>query len=241
MNKVHCPFCAHDITFMQPAFASQTYTAPPAGAWTTTASPTVESKLDDAVYSRDLQSVLWQRMHEKVALYAGMTPDQIISNAVAQKRPNREDGSVVMHLMFDRDVTPVGGVINGAVLQSTATVAPAAQEFDVEKLRTLGYALVPGENRIQTVDDVPVGPLWNTLQYWGGERQHKRWHMERPILASPRRNDCPAFMDGKMCAVQVWLRDDERLYDALAELCVECQTGLNGSPAAGTIRAIMLA
>ena len=241
--RVHCPFCAHDISFMKAAFGAATYgvyTAP-----TTTFSVPVETavKLDDAVYSRDLQTLLWQRMQDKAALYSGLPQPEMIANAVSQRRVNREDGSVVMHLMFARDIAPVGGLISKAVMSLTATQPPQMPDVSQENLLLRGYSVVGGESgpRIQTVDDVPVGPLWNTLQYWGGEKQHRRWHMSRPISANPHRNNCPAFMDGKMCAVQVWFEDNERIFDALQNLCDACETGINSSPVVAKIQAIMLA
>lgn len=243
--KVHCPFCAHDISFMKAAFGAQVYTEVAVSATTTFTAPvTAGVRLDDAVYGRDLQTLLWQRMQERAALYAGLPEPEMIAAAVGQRRQNREDGSVVMHLMFNRDIAPMGGLINKAVMGLTATQPPQLPDTSQETLRARGYALVPGDDgnlmRIQTVNDVPVGPLWNILQYWGGEKQHRRWHMARPINASPHRNDCPAFMDGKMCAVQVWLEDNERLHEALEWLCSYCVSGPNGTAAAGTVQAIML-
>lgn len=241
--RVHCPFCAHDISFMKDAFGRATfgvYVAP-----TTTSTVPVETavKLNDAVYSRDLQTLLWQRMQDKAALWAAMPQREMIASACAQKRSNREDGSVVMHLMFAKDITPIGGLVHKAVTGMTATQPSQPPDLSREALLLRGYSVVEGDDgpRVQAVDDVPVGPLWNTLQYWGGERQHRRWHMARPVNASPHRNNCPAFMDGRMCALQVWFTDDERLADALQDLCDECEVGVNGSPAAGTIQAIMLA
>lgn len=232
MPPVHCPFCAKDISFMGSAFGVAS--APPVAMRS--------EKLDDAVYNHDLQSFLWERMRERAALYTGMTSEMIAANATGTKRPNREDGSVVLHMMFDRSVTPQGNLIYQNVMSSSATQPAQRPAHTLETLQTQGYVVLEADGRynIQTVDDVPVGPIWNTLQYWGGERQHHRWHMERPVHASPRRNDCPAFMDDRMCAVQVWFKDDERLHESLVELALECETGLKGAPPAGKIQAIML-
>lgn len=241
--RVHCPFCAHDISFMRAAFGPQVFTPIDLAPTTsTTVAVATGVKSDDAVYSRDLQTLLWQRMQDKAALYSGLPQNEMIASAVAQKRPNREDGSVVMHLMFGKSIAPTGGLINKAVMGLTATQPPQMPDVDVESLRLRGYAVVETEKgpRVQTVADAPVGPLWNTLQYWGGEKQHRRWHMARPVHASPHRNDCPAFMDGKMCAVQVWFEDNERLMEALEWLCSYCISGPNGTPGVGAIQAIML-
>ena len=99
-----------------------------------------------------------------------------------------------------------------------------------ERLTQLGYA-VDGDGHLVTAGDVPVGPLYQILQYWGGEKQHHRWHLKYPIELNPSRNGDPLFMDQNMVAFEAQWKDTQRMDEALLELCNLFAT-LNDKPVA---------
>jgi hypothetical protein len=240
---IHCPFCAHDITFLAPAFTK----APAVSPYAKPAEvPALVSSLTD-VYDRGAQDFYWKKMRDRANLWAAYTPLDRADRAASEYPGPRKDGSNIVHMMFDKPITPRGGLIHGVVQQLTATQPLELPTYNASELGAMGYAVeMDGDKvKIKTVDDVPVGNIWNTLQYWGGGKQHHRWHMEIPIFASPRRNDCPAFMDDNALAFQVWFEDTGKLHDAITNLVTACWEGIETKagmiPAVGIPIALLIA
>lgn len=121
--------------------------------------------------------------------------------------------TTLVHLLFDKSVTPSGGLLSSMVSSLGKLEAPITPA----RLALMGYA-IGSDGKVVTVDDVPVGPIYNLLQYWGGEKQHKRWHLVEPISISPSPNDKTAFMDGRMVAFGATWKDAEVFTAAMEEL-----------------------
>lgn len=122
----------------------------------------------------------------------------------------------IIHLLFERSVTPQGGIFSTMVATMGLTDTRDAMP-STENLRAMGYALLEG-NKVQVVDDVPVGPVYDLLQYWGGEKQHRRWHLAQPIKLNPSKIGNPCFMDERMVAFEAVWRDGVEASSALHEL-----------------------
>ena len=116
----------------------------------------------------------------------------------------------IVHLLFDRPVTPRGGLL--------AEIAQVNGHLKVnaDRLRSMGYAVEDG--KVKMVDNVPVGEIYNLLQYWGGVKQHKRWHLAEPVRVNPSRNGDPCFMDEAMVAFGAVWKDDLKWSEGLHTL-----------------------
>ena len=114
----------------------------------------------------------------------------------------------IIHILFDKSIVPAGGALIHA-LSATATVPRK------EALEAAGY-LLDGD-KVVTVDEHPVGKAYGVLQYWGGDKQHRRWHMAEPITLNPSRHG-ELFMDENMIAFGAVWSDFDRYQDALREL-----------------------
>lgn len=255
---MHCPHCGGDISVLAPLFHGQgpalkntadLPAAPPYGGKTEPPSATPgDVVLQDAVYNRGFQDVCWRKTVEREGLVGGLSVGDIVDRAVVTAKPPRSDGSITIHLLFKKAVTPVGGLIHRQLMRVGPHADHGGEAFDATKLRTMGYSIVPGENgieRIQTVNDHPVGPIWNILMYWAGGAQHKRWHMPQPIRLSAARNGCPDFMDDRMVGLTAWFTDYARLGESLQLLATYCSDGIQTAtgtiPPAAPITSILIA
>jgi hypothetical protein len=260
-GPVHCPFCQRDISFLGPAFSPDPpspyemsrppYPGTPIAEIRGPIQSDVPSEAGE-VYDRGYQDVCWKKMRERAALLVAADPNVIIDRAIETRRPNRQDGSIVVHVMFDKRIVPVGDVLWSDMRLRTGTTAPPTSTLQEEKLVAMGYVVTTGPNDkrgIKTVDDCPIGPLYDILMYWVAgtpENTHyKRWHMGKPIVVSPRRNACPEFMDENMVAFTAFYDDGEKIRDSLVQLSQYCVNGIptRGGliPPVGALRAIMLA
>lgn len=138
----------------------------------------------------------------------------------------------VIHLVLDRSVTPQGGILRQATLVD-GNEPPSVDQFDAA-----GYLIDDG--KVVTADDVPVGHGYQVLEYWGGERQHKRWHLEKPISINPSRNGDPYFMDEGLVAFGAKWLDGERLEEALLTLMELFLDGINGAGRVGVPLALAI-
>lgn len=126
--------------------------------------------------------------------------------------------STMIHLVFDREIVPRGGILHKAALLEGRT------KVDIEQLHALGYATLNGQ--VVLANETPVGPAWCALEYWGGEAQYRRWHLAEPITVCPSRNGDPFFMDEAMiCFGARWV-NVENMSPALLELLELFITGL---------------
>ena len=150
-----------------------------------------------------------------------------IENLVAETLEGIKPGKkkTIVHIAFDREIVPKGGVLY------RATLLEGRNEMDEKRFRQMGYA-VDEDGHLVVVDDVPVGNLWRILNYWGGVKQHKRWHMKYPIEVNPGRNGDIYFMDNNIVAFGVDWKDTSKMHEAFTTL-FENFGGLHGEDAIG--------
>lgn len=126
----------------------------------------------------------------------------------------------IVHLLFNHKIVPDGGVLyRAAMLDGKVNIQP-------KELETRGYLVLDG--KVVLVDDVPVGPAYGALDYWGGEKQFKRWHLTKPCTINPSRNGNPFFMDEEMIAFGASWRDSLKIKEALLNLFTLFGQGVNG-------------
>ncbi len=161
------------------------------------------------------QDSIWRRLTKEAEALKGSPPDaiQLMANAVDRVRgcfSGNDPVSTIVHLAVDRDIQPQGGVLY------RATMLEGRMETSPEQLEQMGYAV--DEGKLVTVDDVPVSQAYTAIHYWGGERQHRRWHLTQPVEINPSRNGNPFFMDENMIAFGAKWRDCEKMEEGLLEL-----------------------
>ena len=91
----------------------------------------------------------------------------------------------------------------------------------------MGY--VAKEGKIVLDDDSPVGRGFGVFEYWGGVKQHRRWHMTKPVELSASRNGDPLFMDEYNAAVRVTWEDGSKYEEAMLELLGLFSGGVRGA------------
>lgn len=126
----------------------------------------------------------------------------------------------IVHIAFDREIVPKGGTLYQAALLEGRT------SLDVGRLSAMGYVVEDG--KVAMVNDAPIGKAYSVIDYWGGTRQHKRWHLAEPVKLSAARNDSPFFMDETMVAFGAKWLDTERIAEALLELLDAFTNGVKG-------------
>jgi hypothetical protein len=128
--------------------------------------------------------------------------------------------STIVHLVFDRNIVPEGGILYQAAMLD------GKMGSDENQLLGLGYGLTDG--KVDMVDEVPVGPAYGILNYWGGESQHHRWHLTEPVTINPSRNGEKFFMDDNMLAFGAKWKDGARVEEGLLELLGLFERGVGG-------------
>ena len=207
----YCPHCGGDISpYIQASGMSGT--RQPAAA---------SIKTKDTKYDQD---EVWRRIQRSVEVIRESPPrPEMLVMAAHEALSARPPGSfekTVVHFAFDRPIVPVGGVLH------RMTLLNGRAETTPEQLQTMGYALADGKVRV--VDGVPVGPSYTVLEYWGGERQYRRWHLLEPIKIEPSRNGNPFFMDDNMIAFGAKWKDLLAFQEGLLELTELFSEGLPG-------------
>jgi len=188
-----CPNCGHDLS--QYNIQGGARVAPPPGAYN--------------------QTAIWKDLVARAQAVEATPPaaEALVLPQTERVRAwtgDRAGPVTIIHMVFDRDIVPRGGALH----QITMTEGRAP--LDLERLETMGYEVRDG--KVVMVDDIPVGPAYSLVNYWGGDRQHKRWHMVKPCEINPSRNGDPLFMDANMLAVRATWRDLTKLDEALFEL-----------------------
>ena len=143
----------------------------------------------------------------------------LVTEAMRPIRPRTKKTTVFLAL--DKEVVPTGGVLH------RATMLEGRSEMSAERLKKLGYAL-DDDDHIIVVNDVPVGPVYQILQYWGGEKQHHRWHLKYAIDVNPRRNGEKFFMDENLVVFGAEWKDTQSMDVALSNLLELFRSGLKG-------------
>jgi hypothetical protein len=125
----------------------------------------------------------------------------------------------VVHLVFDRNIAPSGGGFASAVLGGR-------NELNIEQMKAQGYVVEDG--KIATHQDIPVGAAFQVIDYWGGERQSKRWHLAAPVALVASRNGDPFFMDERMAAFGALWSDVDKAEEAMLTLLGAFSEGVGG-------------
>lgn len=178
------------------------------------------------------QSKHWRALVAQAESMADPPSTDALVERIMSGQPPASSGlplSSIVHLVLDREITPSGGVLMQSVL-SDGRQGPAS---DLDRLRRLGYVIENG--RVKLVDGIPVGRAFTALQYWGGERQHKRWHLQEPIQLNPSRHGDPFFMDERYVAFGAVWRDLEHFADAMTGLIEKLRQGFDGVPIASPL------
>jgi hypothetical protein len=140
--------------------------------------------------------------------------------AAALKATNGEPVETIVHLVFDRSIVPSGGVLSSAVKNLKGG------ELPIERMKAMGYAVEDG--KIATADNSPVGPAYQVIDYWGGGKQHRRWHLASPVELDANRHGDPLFMDENMIAFGATWKDSEKSEEAFLSLMNLFTDGVNG-------------
>ena len=125
----------------------------------------------------------------------------------------------VVHMVFDRNIAPSGGGFTAAVLGGKT-------ELNLEQMKAQGYVVEDG--KVATSQDVPIGVGFQVIEYWGGERQAKRWHLAAPVGLSPSRNGDPFFIDERMVAFGALWADLDKAEEAILTLLGLFSEGVGG-------------
>jgi hypothetical protein len=171
------------------------------------------------------QTKTWRELMNRANAVGANPPDitELALSAAAGLTPLLKDKEVstIIHLVFNKNVVPQGGILYNATM-TNGKMGP-----NPDQLASLGYELKDG--KVEMVDEVPVGPAYGVLNYWGGDKQHKRWHMSEPVTIDPSRNGDMFFMDDNMIAFGVKWKDGDRVEESLLELLGLFERGVGGT------------
>ena len=203
-----CPYCGGDLA---PHLAAAGRIPSMAAAPATSAT---DEKYD--------QAKVWKRLVMEADATKATPPSTVSLVNTALNRIGTRQGafSTIVHLAFDREIVPRGGILYKAAMLEGRT------ETSVDQLELMGYAVKDGH--VVTVNEMPVGAAYGTIQYWGGEKQHKRWHLAEPVTLNPSRNGNPFFMDANMVAFGAKWTDGTHCAEALLSLCELFISGVKG-------------
>jgi len=210
-----CPHCGGDLSAYQ---AAENGSAAPATA-------VIVGKYD--------QDETWKQLQALANELRAEPPDHatIVYHAIAKSGASWP-GATIVHIVFDRSIVPRGGVLHQAALLE-GRASP-----NLGRLAAMGYAVV--EDKVLVVNDVPVGPAYQVLDYWGGEKQHRRWHLEEPIAIETSRHGNPYFMDENMIAFGAKWGDGDHATEGLIELLGLFSRGIHGAGIVGIPLAMKL-
>lgn len=149
------------------------------------------------------QDAVWRTILADVNSLCGAAPqvDSIVDSTILEigaLRWTDNTLSTIVHIGFDRQIVPVGGVLyRAAILEGRMKLRP-------ESLGVSGY-VVEGD-KIQMDGDCPVGPVYIAIRDWG-EHMARMECFASPVELNPGRNGNPFFMDESMAAFGVrWER-----------------------------------
>jgi hypothetical protein len=174
------------------------------------------------------QTKYWRRLcHDVDSLAATPTTEELVEGLTREPLPPSSDLplSSIVHLVLDREVTPSGS----AFLQSVVSDGRQGPVGDLSRLERLGYVVEGG--KVGQVDGVPVGVTYRALEYWGGQRQHRRWHLAQPIYVNPSRHGDPFFMDDRFVAFGAIWRDLDQYSASMTALIETLRKGFGAASA----------
>jgi hypothetical protein len=194
----HCPHCGGEL----PSVGGDLAPAP--------AQP---SKITQR--SKYNQDAMWKAIVAKGELATRKPPSvlSLVGEAIRVAAPRLKslsDADSLVHLLFDKPITPQGGLLYTA-LMGNGNAPPK------EILKARGYVL-DQDGHVAMDEEAPVGLGFQALQYWGGEKQHRRWHLAEPITINSSRHGDPFFMDSEMVCFGAKWADGEKFEEALSSL-----------------------
>jgi hypothetical protein len=211
-----CPLCGGDVSAY---LAAEGSTIVPQGS--SNQSVSVQRNYD--------QTKTWQELIRRSQAISANPPDitQLALAATTGLKPLLEKGEVstIVHIVFDKAIVPQGGALYQAALMDSPT-QPSGTDNSEDRLRSLGYGVKDG--KVEMVDEIPIGPAYGVLEYWGGDRQHRRWHLAAPVELNASRNGDLYFMDENMIAFGAKWSDGERIEEGLLELLGLFESGVGG-------------
>ena len=149
----------------------------------------------------------------------GMQAAQEVAAAL-KGTANGESVETIVHLVFDRPIVPSGGVL------STAVTGLGGGELQLDRMKAMGYAIEDG--KVATSNNSPIGPVYQIIDYWGGEKQHRRWHLAKPVELDASKHGDPLFMDQNMVAFGAVWNDSAKSEEAFLSLMNLFTDGVNG-------------
>lgn len=117
---------------------------------------------------------------------------------------NVDISNIIAHFVFDRNVTPQGNLYKDLMGLSPLN---KATKLSNDQLLARGY-IITQDGKIKTVNDIPVGLIYDCLMKWGGPKDYLAWDMKQPIEIDPSRKGNPLFMDDNLLAIRVKFKDD---------------------------------
>lgn len=180
------------------------------------------------------QDAIWTELVKDT----GSTFDEVLDRAlsVLESKEVKEctiSYPFIVHLLFDKNVTPQGNLIFDQVRLGQLSTGQANRKLDADRLKARGYSVLPTGD-VQAVNDVPVGPLYNTLMVWGRD-MHDQWGMADPIVVDVNRKGNPFFMDNNMVAFQVKYKTLKGIRTSLMALKAWCEQGIDHLAPVGKI------
>jgi len=172
------------------------------------------------------QTKIWKGLIEQANACGGQPPDiSALAFGLAQRIAPSFDGSplrTIVHVAFDRKIVPEGGALYQAAM-SNGRLGPT----DMGYFRARGYLIE--DDKVRVVGDMPVGAVYGAVDYWGGDKQHKRWRLAGPVVLNASRNGDPFFMDETMLAFGATWTDGSKVGEALLQLFETLSSGVGGS------------
>lgn len=220
----HCPHCGGDISKYLLAESPVAATSSPIPA-TFAPNPPLERP---ATYD---QTKVWLDLVERASkVQPGQTHGELVDLAFRRFVAGKNAGdlvnfSTVVHMVFDRVIVPQGGILYSALRVGT-TINAQGSTPSLEQLETMGYLISDG--KVVEVEGIPVSRAYGALQYWGGDKQYRRWHLANPITVNPSRNGNPFFMDAEMVAFGAKWTDLQKMKDGLIALLQLFAEGVGG-------------
>lgn len=152
------------------------------------------------------QDVIWTELRENI-------PNKVEERLAMECADLREKAkghgtvSVIVHLLFDRNVTPMGNVILHHLRRETISDQPD-RKLSEDELKAKGYFL-DNDGKIETINGIPIGKGYWILKKWGkawsephGKLRNKEtWIFD--VELDPNRKGNPLFIDDNMAAFKI--------------------------------------
>jgi hypothetical protein len=158
--------------------------------------------------------------YDQVAIWSKLTNDRNanLELKLLEDLEKVDVSNIVAHFVFDRIVTPQGNLYDSMM---SATLSHTPPKLSSDQLISRGY-VVQQDGKVQTVNDLPVGPLYNHLIQWAGIESYHDWKMACPIEIDLNRKGNPLFMDDNFVAIRVKFKQEAKenlvIYDSFMSL-----------------------